>query len=120
MEAPDQSFFSTWLAQHRRGELDAEIALALDDVTRAAQATGKPGSIQIVLTVKPNPHADSVILVDEIKVKTPQPDRPAAIYYVGDDGRLQRDDPTQTRFFDEQLRRADPETGEVRRVGDDS
>lgn len=110
---PEQSFFSTWLAQHRRGELDAEIAVALADIATAAQQTGKAGAVTIVLTVKPNP-GDSVVLVDEVKVKRPEPSRPAAIYYLGDDGRLQRDDPAQAAFFGEDVRRVDPDSGEIR------
>lgn len=118
MDASPQ-YFSTWLAQHRRGELDAEIALALADVSTATQQTGKAGSVTIVLAIKPNPNSDSVLLVDEVKVKRPEPSRGAAIYYVGDDGRLQRDDPAQSNFFEEPVRTVDPDTGEVRRVGGD-
>jgi hypothetical protein len=57
-------YFSTWLAQHRRGELDAEIAAALADVAGAAQQTGKSGSVTIVLSLKPNPNSDRPDLVE--------------------------------------------------------
>lgn len=110
-------YFSTWLATHRRGELDAEIAVALADVARAAHETGKTGAVSIVLSVKPNPNSDSVLVVDEVKVKRPEPARAAAIYYVGGGGQLQRDDPAQTTFFEEPVRTVDPESGEVRRAG---
>lgn len=114
-----QQFFSTFLAQHRRGELDAEIAVALIEVTDAATATGKNGAVTITLTVKPNSGSDSVVLVDEVKVKVPQPDRAAAIYYIGEDGQLQRNDPAQSDLFGP-IRTVDTATGEVRRDGDDT
>lgn len=116
---PSPQYFSTWLAQHRRGELDAEIAFALAEVSSAAQETGKAGSVTIVLSIKPNPNSDSVLLVDQLKVKRPEPSRGAAIYYVGDGGHLQRDDPAQATFFEETVRTVDPENDEVRRAGGD-
>jgi hypothetical protein len=112
-------YFSTWLANHRRGELDAEIAVALAEVAGAAQQTGKAGSVTIVLSLKPNPNSDSVLLVDEVKVKRPEAARAAAIYYVGDSGQLQRDDPSQAAFFEEPVRSLGPETDQVRRAGGD-
>lgn len=118
MDTPEQ-YFSTWLAQHKKGELDAEIAVVLSDLACAVQKLGKAGSVTITLSIKPNPMSDSVIVVDDVKVKRPEPSRGAAFYYISDDGHLQRDDPAQNRFFDETVRSVDPDTGEVRRVGGD-
>lgn len=113
-------YFSTWLAQHRRGELDAEVAIALAEVTAACQELGKNGSVTIVIKVKPpKPGARTILLVDEVKVSCPQSSREDALYYVAEGGRLQREDPTQARFFDEPVRRADPDTDEARKVGGD-
>lgn len=113
----NELYFSSFLAQHRRGELDAEIAVGLGEVTRAAQETGKPGQIIITLTVKANPNSDSVVLVDEVKLKVPQASRAAAIYYIGPDGQLQRNDPAQADLF-EPVRTVDRDSGEIRRVED--
>lgn len=103
--------FSLWLPDHRRGELDSEITAGLAEVVDACRATGKPGSVTIELNIKPSgPSCITVMLVDNVKVKVPQPDREASVYYVTREAGLSRVDPMQQTLSGPR-HRLDPKTG---------
>lgn len=116
MEPSPQSF-SAWLAQHRRGDLDAEIAAAMGQLVATCSGLGKAGKLTLELDLKPaGPSSRTLVLVDNIKLKVPEAEREAAVYYVDRDGHLTRNDPYQQRF--ETLMEVDPDTGEMREVHD--
>lgn len=66
----------------------------LQNVVSAVQETGKDGSLQLTLTIKPN-GAHGVIVKDAIKAKTPEMDRGDSVFFIDSDGGLHRNDPRQ-------------------------
>jgi len=77
-------------------QLDAHLA----EVVEAARSTGKIGKLTLEIEVKPDgPDGEMVHVSDKITAKIPQPDRRVAIFYTSVGGRLQREDPRQTKMF---------------------
>jgi hypothetical protein len=80
----------------RKGRPVEEATMALADVVKAVDETGKPGSVTIVLTVKPAKHGGpEKVLVAEVKAKKPIAEIAPAIFFSDADGDLHRTDPTQ-------------------------
>lgn len=95
--------FTEWLAQQRRGDLSAELTQALAQVTQSVVANDKPGTLTLEIKVSPaGKHAElgTVMVVDDVRVKTPAAPRVGAIWFVDDEFSLQRHDPRQMRFRD--------------------
>lgn len=85
-----------YLRQVRKGVLIDKADAAIAEVVKAVLATGKPGSITINLTVKPNAGAsDQILLSGDVKRKVPEGVIPDAIFFTDDDGFLHRMDPRQ-------------------------
>lgn len=110
--------FGDWLREQNRGRTHDELSDALFDLVARVKDTGKKGTLTLVINVEPLKGQEDMLTVsDEIKLKLPEHDRGASIFYQGDDGNLQRDDPNQPTF--ESLREVpaprgvDPATGEV-------
>lgn len=94
--AVDPKPFATFLIEHARGRSHDELSHRLRELLEAIENTGKGGSITYKLTVKPETRAEHAVLVtDEIKTSLPQLDRPASIFFVDNQMRLQRNDPRQ-------------------------
>ena len=84
------------LREIRKGRPVEEATLALNDVVRAVDETGKPGSVTIVLTVKPAKHGGpEKTLVAEVKAKKPIAEIAPAVFFSDGDGDLFRVDPRQ-------------------------
>lgn len=111
--------FADWLALQRKGTLAGELATGLADLNRAVLDTGKPGTITLVIKVKPTGDDVSVSVTDEVKVKLPEHDRGQSIFFVDDHGNPHRsqqvleapDHPRLTAVPG--ASEADPQTGEV-------
>lgn len=98
-QTPDPQSFAAVLCQHARGRSERELSERLRDLVAAVTETGKPGSITYTLTIKPEPKADSAMVVtDHIKVKTPELARPASIFFADERHGLVRTDPRQLSF----------------------
>jgi hypothetical protein len=109
--------FSGWLGSHRGGDLDDEITASLAELVTACSSIGKPGRLTIEIDLKPaGPGSRTLVLVDNVKLKVPEGEREAAVYYVDREGRLSRNDPYQQRF--ESLMEVG-EDGQMRPVSDD-
>lgn len=94
------------LREIRKGRPVEEATAALADVVKAVDDTGKPGSVTIVLTVKPAKHGGpEKTLIAEVKSKKPIADIAPAVFFSDDDGDLFRVDPRQEEM---ELREADP------------
>jgi hypothetical protein len=94
------------LREIRKGHPVEEATAALADVVKAVDDTGKPGSVTIVLTVKPTKHGGpEKTLIAEVKSKKPIADIAPAVFFSDDDGDLFRVDPRQEEM---ELREADP------------
>ena len=107
--------FASWLCEQAGGKTEAELTDGLRDLVSRVTDTGKKGSITLVVSVAPM-KGDSTMLVvsDEIKLKLPEHDRKASIFWEKD-GQLLRNDPNQRSIFDdiEGVGRVDTATGEV-------
>jgi hypothetical protein len=84
------------LREIRKGRPVEEATLALNDVVRAVDETGKSGSVTIVLTVKPAKHGGpEKTLIAEVKAKKPIAEIAPAVFFSDGDGDLFRVDPRQ-------------------------
>lgn len=94
------------LREIRKGRPVEEATAALADVVKAVDDTGKPGSVTIVLTVKPAKHGGpEKTLIAEVKSKKPIADIAPAVFFSDDEGDLFRVDPRQEEM---ELCEADP------------
>lgn len=76
----------------------AQLALA----TAAAVDTGKPASVTLTISIKPEKGGERVELFSAVKAKLPVDDPPKATFYVTRDEEgvdLLRDDPDQRPLF---------------------
>ncbi len=87
--------FAAFLQEQRRGGLHGELTDRLAEVVQAVQEHGKPGSLTLKLSIKPNGDGTTMTVSDDISCKTPEPERGAAIFFADDDGNLLRHDPRQ-------------------------
>lgn len=110
--------FSDFIREQNRGRTHDELSEGLRDLVAKVEDTGKKGTITLTVTIEPLKGAENCLQVsDEIKLKLPEHDRGASIFFRGRDGNLQRDDPNQPTF--DTLREVppppgvDPVTGEI-------
>lgn len=87
----DTPRFTTWFAEHSRGDVDREMAKACADVSEAVLALDKSGTVTLELKLD---RLGSGALAVTAKVKTKKPDAGAVgVFFVGEDGFLTRSDP---------------------------
>lgn len=80
----------------RKGRPVEEATLALADVVRAVDETGKEGSVTITLKIKPAKHGGpEKTLVAEVKAKKPISEIAPAVFFSDAEGDLHRFDPRQ-------------------------
>ncbi|MER7070951.1 hypothetical protein [Terrabacter sp. NPDC000476] len=103
--------FADFLREHGRGRTHDELGEALHTLIARVKDTGKKGSLSLTISVEPMKKADErmVVVGDKIAIKLPEHDRPSAVWFVGKDGNLQRDDPDQLSF--DSLREVPPPPG---------
>lgn len=91
------SQFSEFITEHARGQVDDEATATLVDLIAAVTATGKKGSMSVVIDVKPS-GTRMVQVSASVTAKNPEPDAEVGVFYVDSDGHLRRDDPYQERL----------------------
>lgn len=80
----------------RKGRPVEEATMALADVVRAVDETGKDGSVTITLKVKAAKHGGpEKTLVCEVKAKKPIAEIAPAVFFSNAEGDLHRFDPRQ-------------------------
>jgi hypothetical protein len=91
--------FADFLREQSKGKTHDEMSVALRDLVQRVADTGRPGSLVLTLSVKPLKGADngSLLVSDAIKLKLPEHDRKASIFF-SNEGNLQRTDPNQPMF----------------------
>lgn len=84
----------------RQGGLLADIEVALSECVREVCVKGKGGSVTIKIAVKPatKNSTSTVVISDEVVLKTPKLPTAESILYADDDGSLCESDPRQTKF----------------------
>jgi hypothetical protein len=115
-DRPDVQDFATWLLQQSNGRSHDELSAGLHDLVAKVVETGKKGSVTYTVTVEPlDKDGDAMKVTDEIKLKLPEHDRKASIFYPDGDGNLSRRDPNQLSFDDiHDVPAHNPATGEIR------
>lgn len=109
--------FADFLREQSQGETHAELSEALQTIVQAVLDTGKTGVLQLQIKVEPMKGGRRGVTVsDAIKIKLPEHDRDASMFFADKDFNLHRNDPNQLQF--ESLREVppsgvDPTTGEV-------
>lgn len=95
-EVDDPQSFAAFLVQHARGRTERDLSNKLRDLVKAVQETGKPGSLTLTIKIKPEPNADSAMVVaDTITVKAPVFDRAESIFFADEKHHLVRTHPRQ-------------------------
>lgn len=119
-DATPRKTFASFVIEQRNGALHAEASETLAELVRAVQDHGKAGTVQITIRIAPGSKGTNTLVVsDDVKIKAPQGDRPAALFFPDDDGNLHRSDPRQLQH--PALRRVDvPPAGPLRRPGGDT
>jgi hypothetical protein len=98
--------------QHGNGALLAEINDTLQRLVKDCCDTGKKGAIQISLGFEPMAMRDGgnqVKIIPNITSKNPRYDAGVGIFFVVTDDKempvsLEKEDPRQTRLFEEEMR----------------
>lgn len=123
MEPQDDSFvrpFADWLREQSNGKTHEEMGDGIHTLVARVLETGKAGTLTLTIKVKPMEDSEDspLLITDEIKLRLPEHDRKASIFYADKLGNLTKQDPNQLSF--ESLREVagvgtvDVETGEVR------
>jgi hypothetical protein len=105
--------FTDTLMALRFGTLADDLTDELNRLTAACSATGKQGTLTLVLKLKPG-KGGQIEVSDDIKTKLPEDEKGSSIMFATPDGNLQREDPRQLQI--DGLRTVDMETGELKRV----
>lgn len=94
--------FSSFLLELARGKTHEELSRDLQAVVAKVTETGKKGSLTLTLSIEllDKDPANGVRIVDEIKTKLPEHDRPSSMFFPTSDGNLSRRDPRQMSFDD--------------------
>jgi hypothetical protein len=113
--------FADWLREQSGGKTHDELSEALWDLVARVRDTGKKGTVTLTVTVAPMKGDKDVLIVsDEIKLRFPEHDRKASLFYPDANGNLTRSDPNQLAF--EGLREVgggqvvDTTTGELKEI----
>nr|DAE24827.1 MAG TPA: hypothetical protein [Myoviridae sp. cteBs22] len=100
----------------RQGGLAADIEQALSECVRQVCYLGKGGSVTIKISVKPatKNSGSSVIVSDEVNLKTPKLPTAETILFATDDGDLCESDPRQRKLNFDKVETTDEPTTEER------
>tara|TARA_R110002167_G_scaffold329017_2_gene535600 strand:- start:729 stop:1121 length:393 start_codon:yes stop_codon:yes gene_type:complete len=84
------------IAQMRKGKLVRRLSEAMQEVIDAVKANGKTGRVTLHLDVKMAVGAsDEVHITDDVVTKTPKPDKQVSFFYLNEEDRLTKDDPSK-------------------------
>lgn len=89
--------FIATLEAMRDGDVVNELQAQLTDIVATVRATGKPGKLSLILTVKPMKNAEPHMLLigSDIKVTLPKLDKSDTFMYATNENALTRRDPRQ-------------------------
>lgn len=85
------------LGNLRRGRTESELSEALSKLVGTVQETGKAGQLVLTIDVRRMKGAAAHVLqiADTIKVKMPERDRDASMFFADEENKLHRQDPRQ-------------------------
>lgn len=79
----------------RFGTLGDELTDKLRDLTAKCASTGRAGSIQLTINLKPG-RGGQIEVFDDVKVKLPKEEKGSTLMFATPENNLTRDDPRQT------------------------
>lgn len=113
--------FADFFREQSGGKTHDEMSEAIYDVVQKVRDTGKAGSVTLTFKISTLKGDENVLVIeDAIKVRMPEHDRKASMFFPDKHGNLSRSDPRQLAF--ESLREVPPpanvdlETGEIKEV----
>jgi hypothetical protein len=80
------------------GGLAAELDEKLTEVVRAAELTGKVGSITVSLKIKAKGNSGQIEITPAVKALVPEHERGNVLMFATPEGNLQLDDPRQQKL----------------------
>lgn len=92
---PPRKTFTQFLQEQRRGLLHSELTDRLAEAGRAVREHGKPATLTLTVRIAPAKYDGAVEVSDDVKVKLPEADRDAGLFYPDEHGNLNRNDPRQ-------------------------
>ena len=102
--------FADFIREHGHGRTHDELSEGMRDLIQKVKDTGRKGSVTLKITAEPMKKDDRMVVVsDSLKLRLPEHDRPAAVWFVDRDGNLARNDPDQLAF--ESLKEVPPPAG---------
>lgn len=88
--------FTQFFIEQRQGALHAEMSEKLQALVAAVEEHGKSGTLTLTIRVTPTATgANTFFIADDVKVKAPEPDRGASLFFSDGEGNLSRSDPRQ-------------------------
>lgn len=101
--APDETIvvrpFADWLREQSTGKTHEELSDNLHELIARVRETGKKGTLALLVSIEPMKNDHDVLLVmDQIKLRLPEHDRKASLFYPDQSGNLTRSDPNQLAF----------------------
>jgi len=87
--------FSTTLGAIRFGELEEELTKQVKQLVQAVQETGRVGTLNLSLKLRPGKNGGPMEIIDDYKVGMPKPEKGSTLMYPTAEGHLQRQDPRQ-------------------------
>ena len=90
--------FADWLREQAKGHSHDELSEGLHDLVSRVVDTGKKGTLTYTVSVEQLKDGDALVVKDEIKLRLPEHDRPASLFFRDGDGNLTRSDPNQLTF----------------------
>lgn len=92
--------FAVLLTGLDKGRPNKELSAAVQEVVQAVIDTGKPGKVQLTLTVKQQKGVDGAVFVAaDVRKTAPRSDPKNSLYFADGDGSLTRTDPNQPTIF---------------------
>lgn len=92
--APNNTFLHV-LQHHEEGEILNQLAEAQRECRAAAEMTGKVASLTLVVKFKAAARGATAILIAPVKVKLPEVEPGASLWFADEEGNLHRNDPRQ-------------------------
>jgi hypothetical protein len=99
--------FADFLREQSEGHTQAALSEALRELAARVVATGKAGTLTLIVKLEPVNDSDVLAVSDEIRLKLPDYTRKASLMFTDRDGNLIGNNPNQLGFT------VDQTTGEV-------
>lgn len=111
--APSNAFLQV-LQTHDGGEVCNELADAMRECSAAVALSGKPASLTLTAKFSPAAKGAYALTFAALKVKLPESERTASLWFADENGNLTRNDPRQKELPLKTV--ADPSQQETRKA----